>query len=100
MTLGFMNNEYSYCINTETPIDPLIFEKDSNQRWVGEHYQLWPGRFMSWLYNDNDGSIIFEITPHYKFFFTDAFDPEAYAKWIKTYKPYYQTTLPHQTAQE
>lgn len=59
------------------------------------HKQVRP-YYNSWLYNDQDGNIVFEITPFYPWH-----DPAEgnhpnfvpYEKWIKAYKPIIKTTI-------
>jgi len=61
----------------------------------------------TWLYNDNEDNIIFEITPAYPWLY---YDPEEhpekkkgfipYDEWIKTYKPYVIRTIPKNIAEQ
>ncbi len=70
-------------------------DEDGNSIWVGFKYQIYSPAYSSeqssWLYNDTDGNIIFEITPNYPWFFTGAEKGEVvigYSQWMKSYHPY------------
>src|SRR3990167_1484516 len=59
--------------------------------------------FESWLYNDKDGNIIFEITPFYPW--NDPYlrkDPRrvTYKKFMKDYKPILQTIIPKESIRQ
>ncbi len=81
----------------------------SGQDWQGQRYQLWetPGnvspKLDTWLYNDNHGNIILEITPTYPWHFSDPEPGEtyiSYAEFIKNYQPLLIRTIPKETAQK
>lgn len=82
----------------------LIYESCSDGEWVGEKHSLWGGPgFATWLYNDIDKNIIFEITPFYKYHFSDsenALDYVPYEQWIKEYKPYLIKKIPREVAEQ
>jgi hypothetical protein len=63
--------------------------------WVGNRYALTTAnKLATWLYNDSQGTIIFEATPIFPFSYRNhKKDPNyvPYWKWIKTYKPYFIT---------
>jgi len=98
---GHLHNEYLY-----NSINPSIhtLEHDTDD-WPGYTNLVWSStaHFDTWIYNAADGSIIFEVTPVYPYLFSE---PEEepdyipYAEWIKTYKPYFITTLSKETALE
>lgn len=102
--IGYLSNEYfqgrnGFVING--------FSKKSSG-WVGDFYYLWEGskqkiRYVTWLYNDNNGEIIFEVTPAYPYLFCDP-DKElnyvSYQEWIKNYKPYLKVVMSKQVGQE
>jgi hypothetical protein len=81
---------------------------DQRKMWVGCQYILWETRgsmksLTTWLYNDHDGSIIFEITPNYPWEFEGAeqdsnFIP--YEEWIKSYKPFLIRKIPIEVARQ
>jgi len=61
-----------------------------------DHKKIRP-YYNSWLYNDKDGKIIFEITPFYPWHGeTKKTCPEkiSYKKWIKDYKPTLKIIIP------
>jgi len=99
--IGYLYNEH-FCNNVTLYEDIL---PSGQIDWVGYLYNLWESTTAcdSWIYNIADGSIIFEATPHYPYMFCE---PEEephyipYEEWIKTYKPYFITTLSKETAQE
>ena len=62
-----------------------------------DHLQIRP-YYNSWLYNDEQGNIIFEITPFYPWFYvTKKTNKEkvSYKEWIENYKPTIKTIIPH-----
>ncbi|MBP6869621.1 hypothetical protein KBC04_01960 [Candidatus Babeliales bacterium] len=81
--------------------DPdLVFNSKKGKSWVGNIYFLWATdnskkyeRFATWLYNDEAGNIIFEVTPTYPDTFIDPEDPAdvvAYQEWMeKSYQPFF-----------
>jgi hypothetical protein len=102
--LGFLFNEYSAVICGEKQkesTDLIYIQKNNESYWPGNDYSLWAYDMTSWIYNEPDGSIVFEITPFYPYMYCE---PEEkpdyipYEKWIKTYKPYFITTLSKETA--
>lgn len=78
--------------------------------WSGLNYHLWstPGNADivtdTWLYNDRNANIILEITPTYKWHFSDLEQPEnapgfiSYAEFMKNYQSYALRIVPHKTA--
>lgn len=76
--------------------------------WVGYLYKLWEGnsddlRLTTWIYNDNNSNIIFEVTPFYPYMFCEPEEEPnyvSYEEWIKTYKPYLITILSREIAQK
>lgn len=83
---------------------------DGDQIWVGEQYDLWGAIFdensflSSWIYNDKNGNIIFELTPFYrKHRFINNEKPKnivPYDEWIKNYKPILIRVIPKNVAQQ
>jgi hypothetical protein len=78
-----------------------------NHLWVGRRYALFGGNLnektylYSWIYNDKDSNIIFEITPKYKWHFSEPKKGESYIpyeEWIKTYKPFLIRKIPVEVA--
>lgn len=66
-----------------------------HRMWVGNYYHLFSSSDSyqqdSWLYNNQDGDIVFEITPSYPWFFTAPREGEIvikYSEWLKQYRPY------------
>lgn len=97
--IGFLFNQYSAHICGEKLQEPthLVYVQENGKKyWPGNDYSLWAKNFVSWIYNKPDGSITFEVTPFYPYMYCE---PEEepnyipYEKWIKTYKPYFKTTL-------
>jgi hypothetical protein len=97
--IGYFYNEHHYH-DTKLPVTVL---PNGSVNWVGYVYHLWESlsHFNSWIYNAPDGSIVFEVTPFYPYMYCE---PEEepdyipYEEWIKTYKPYFITTLSKETA--
>jgi len=101
--IGYLVNEYH---KNETG---FIIERFENgfEAWVGYKYLLWYARandeaYETWLYNDHNKNIIFEITPAYPYFYCDKKEEPnyvTYKKWIKIYKPYFKSIVPRNIAQ-
>ncbi len=115
--IGYLFNQYSdyLCDDTSTVQNNFGYTKlDGRDTWAGNNYSLWNSDLASWIYNDVDGSIIFELTPIYPedFFYTKNEPPilrqrlrrarqtVPYQEWIKGYAPYLITTIPHNVAQQ
>lgn len=101
--IGYSHNKYLYnAINISMP------EISNDIEWVGYQYHLWSTRndlisMDSWIYNDGDGSIVFEVTPIYPYLFSEPEEKQNYIpfeEWIKSYKPYFITTLSRERAEE
>lgn len=102
--LGYLDNE-RLCNDADLPTQSF---SNGGIAWVGYKYHLWSARnklisLNSWIYNNPNGSIILEVTPLYPYMFCE---PEEepdyipYEEWIKTYEPYFITTLSRETAQQ
>ena len=83
----------------------FLIQGKEESYWVGSTYLLWTTdsrkknqRYATWLYNDTQGNIIFEVTPTYPDTFIDPEDPadlKAYQEWMeKKYKPFFTRTIP------
>ena len=104
--LGFLWDEY---LADSSAIDFYCEEIEGIKSWIGTKYILFetPGSFeknlTTWLYNNEKGEIILEITPGYKWHFQD---PElgdeyfTYEEFIKNYKPILFRTIPKVVAEE
>jgi hypothetical protein len=97
-------------LNEDNPNLHLMKGKESSY-WVGHKYLLWATdsnkkyeRFSTWLYNDDTGNIIFEVTPTYPETFIDPEDPaevKAYQEWMeKSYKPFFTRIIPKDIAEQ
>lgn len=67
--------------------------------WVSNSHKQVRPYYNSWLYNDKNKNIIFEITPFYPWFgATKKEHPEkiSYKKWIKDYKPIVNVIIPEE----
>ena len=83
---------------------------NSGKYWVGLDYKIW-GTFgntnpyvTTWLYNDNENNIIFEVTKNYKWSTQkdDRKDPEfmTYKKFMKNFKPLIHRVIPRDVAMQ
>src|SRR5579872_3409464 len=75
--------------------------------WIGYKYHVWEAtsdkRLVTWIYNDSDEFIIFEVTPFYPYMYCDPQEEPnyiPYEEWIKTYKPYFKTKISAIVAQQ
>lgn len=86
--IGYLWNEYLHKKKDDT-LEYITI--DNINRWVGEHYLLWESssKLAAWLYY-RDGSIHLEITPVYKWHFTEPENEDnyiSYDEFIKNYRP-------------
>jgi hypothetical protein len=102
--IGYLSNEYYQHRNNIVMNDVL----QESLRWIGFTYYLWEGskkntRYVTWLYNDDNGENVLEVTPAYPYLFCDP-DKEphyvSYEEWIKNYKPFLNTIIPKKIAQD
>lgn len=98
--IGYLHNE-DVCNEANFPTCSL---PNGGISWVGYLHHLWESNahFDSWIYNASDGSIIFEVTQLYPYLLSEPEEPNhiPYEEWIKTYKPYFITTLSRETAEQ
>jgi hypothetical protein len=104
-------NNIGSAYNNELQDIPGSFyvEREGLPRWIGNSYLLWSGTtpkipVTTWLYNESDGLIIFEVTALYPYHFSET-DEEvliSYQEWVKTQSPsqtVYKTILSPEVAQ-
>lgn len=87
--LGLEINQYFEGVSESDVCFNYLFLSNSHKR-VRPYYN-------SWLYNDEIGNIVFEITPFYPWHDpAEADNPNflSYETWIKDYKPIVKTTIP------
>lgn len=93
--LGF---EYNECYNKG-----ITFKYFKDCWFEGNRHKQIRPYYDSWLYNDKDGNIIFEITPFYpghsvnKKTFPDRIP---YKEWIKDYKPIIKVMIPKENVKQ
>lgn len=96
--IGFLSNEESQ------GKQGFFYKKVENyNHWIGQNYALWSSDTQAWLYNNDDGEIILEITPSYPWHYNDPKDNECfvpYEDWIKDYKPLLITKIPKEIAKK
>ena len=71
--------------------------------WISNSPKQIHPYYNSWLYNDKQGNIIFEITPFYPWFYkTKKTNPDkiSYKQWIKDYKPVVKTIIPKENLKQ
>jgi hypothetical protein len=88
--IGYAYNQYSHTICMEnSPVKDNFLHQDSY--WIGVKYQIWASELcVTWIYNDGQANITFEVTPFYPFMHLGAEMKQnyiPYEKWIKDYKP-------------
>lgn len=103
--VGYLYNEHLNSDSNQT--SGLVYNE--NGFWVGDRHSMFSttGRdypkTATWLYNNDKGEIILEITPVYKWHFLD---PEpgdefiSYEDFMKSYQPILFRTIPKEAAQE
>ncbi len=110
--IGYLENiEKKYCQKNPNTYDhtwkrspDLTYENQENYfSWVGYKYQLWGyDNVATWIYNNKDGAIIFEITKRYPYLFTENKKniKIAFRKWMKSYNRLFVCIIPYEVAQE
>jgi len=103
--IGYIWNIYLNSTSKKT--SGLIFNNDGF--WVGDRHLIWTNSgydypiTATWLYNNDQGEIILEVTPSYKWHFLD---PEpgdefiSYEDFMKSYQPILFRTISKEVAQE
>ena len=107
--LGFMYNQYRIQLpNLSSDFVEILSQTGESFDWVGLNYNVWSSynttkpMVTTWLYNDMQGNIIFEVTPLYKWaFFPD--DPEnpdfvTYAEFMENYQVLISRVIPRDVA--
>lgn len=86
------------------PHTDLMYTQDGDFfSWVGNVYKIWGhDNLATWIYNDSQGNIIFEITQRYPGLFAE--DKRSihisFEEWMKTYKPFVVRIISPETAQQ
>ncbi|MCX5922997.1 MAG: hypothetical protein NTU89_00345 [Candidatus Dependentiae bacterium] len=88
--------------------DLVYGNEDTGIPWIGYKYTLFETSHdidtpASWLYNDEHGNIIFELTPVYPWYYSKPGSGETfikYSEWMKTYQPILIRTISKQTAKQ
>lgn len=96
-----IKKDIGYLYNEELQEKPgLSYEKlERRDVWVGLKYNVWFNDFATWIYNNNEGAILLEITPVYPGYFDELYET-SYDEWIKYYKPYLTKEISIETAQD
>jgi hypothetical protein len=104
--LGYLWSEECFGVSSGSK---LTLERDEDDNWVGERYILWSSsdgldqKLTTWLYNNENGKIILEITPSYKWHFQDPEPGEnyiTYQQFIKNYQPLLFRTIDREVAKK
>ena len=103
--IGFTYNQYSNDLRKDdlSLMNNFMYnELGKDKIWVWDKHYLWAGNFVTWIYNDNDGNIILEITPLYPYFDDEKKNTFyiSYDEWIKNYKPYLIRKIPMEIARQ
>lgn len=117
--LGYMWQHYlalDSCVpdeqSTYQPDDALKFieiKKEQTNFWIGEKHQVLSPIYkhtktgILWLYNDLQGNIFIEVSPHYKWHFIDPEPGDGFipfSEFMKDYKPILKTIISKEQAQQ
>lgn len=92
-----INKDIGYLYNEDLQNKPgLVYTREEGEEydlWVGYRYRLWGAECQSWIYNDEEGEVIFELTPLFSgpFALGDKMQNKTqltkYEKWLKSYQP-------------
>jgi len=90
--IGYYWNESVNGVNPENPF---------NENYsLLKKYALWESHITTWIYNNEQGQIILEITPYYPHTFSDNFSYQDFLTWMQNYKPLYKTIIPRHVAEQ
>ena len=101
--IGLLYNKYK-----KKPLN-FVHAKSKNgiAAWVGDRYELWGyGLCTTWIYNNNNGSIMFELSNIYPGFFIECVPKQEqknivpFKQWIQDYKPYFIQEISQDVAQQ
>jgi hypothetical protein len=103
--IGYIGNYYNASVfDNKHYIDNMIFKNDffeSIPYWIGENHTLCGYRHrQTWLYNDDFGNIILEVTPSYYSLNKRRQNKISFEKWMKKYKPILKRTISKEIAQQ
>jgi hypothetical protein len=97
--IGHIDNEYDSSVWIYRDEHRISIKKNDHGNWIGEQYRLCVYKErVSWLYNDQYGNIILEITPWFNV--RKCKSKASYEKWIKNYKPILKRTIAQEVAQK
>lgn len=107
--LGYMYNEYFHDLPTKKPKFVMVPSLDGTSRyWIGYNYQIWSTYndahpyVTTWMYNDKNNDIIFEVSEFYKWSTEedDLEDPEfkTYDDFMNDFKPLIHRTISRDVA--
>lgn len=103
--IGYLYNEhcqqlFNEYITNRAGLSYVKNERDKNI-WIGYAYRLWCYDLQSWIYNDQNGNIIFELSPLYTTNYVDQEKEYAilYEQWLKSYSPFLIRIIPRDIAQ-
>lgn len=97
---GYLYNQW---LNEENSNLFNITDQHNEINWVGFKYQLTNHPYASWIYNNAQGDIIFEMTAVYPASLINENNPievQAYKKWMQNYKPFIHEIISKETAQQ
>ena len=104
--IGYVYNQYSHFLwsDNSSEIDHFFYEYENKKNdWIGMRYHLWAAQNnVTWLYNNENGEIILEITPFYPYLHTNPSEEPQYIffeEWVKTYQPYFKIIVSKNIAQ-
>lgn len=63
-------------------------------------YSPWGAHTSTWIYNDEQGNIIFEITPYYPHAHSDKYSYQDFLQWLKNYKSLFKMIIPRNIAHQ
>lgn len=92
--IGYLWNLY---VNAENHQDLLYANLEYE---FLDNYYIWYSTFTTWIYNDDLGDIILEITLSYPHTYSEKFSYKDFLEWMKNYKSLFKTIIPRKTAQQ
>jgi hypothetical protein len=91
--IGYVWNEYVNVSNHQK-----LSYADKKYEFL-ENYYIWYSSYTTWIYNDEQGDIILEVTPSYPNTYSEKFSYKGFLAWMENYKSFLRVVIPQQVAE-
>lgn len=90
---------YAWNLYVNSDNNSILLYANKKYNFLDDYY-LWYSSCTTWIYNDDLGNIILEITPSYPDTYSSNFSYQDFLQWMKSYKPLFKTIIPRKTAEQ